>query len=77
MEEFINKVDELPLWLKIVLSLPVLDWFWAVYRLIYGISKNSVSNIVLGIVWLVFGGWILCIVDIIYFALYKKVLVLS
>lgn len=70
-------MDNLPLWAKIILALPGLDLIWAIYRLVKGITKNKVSAIIGGIVWILLGWAILWLIDLICILIYKKPVVLA
>lgn len=65
MKNFIDAMEKLPLWLKVVLALPALDIIWVVYRLAKSIDKNNTIGIVLAIVLIVVGIPFLWLVDII------------
>lgn len=56
----------LPLWLKVVLALPVFDW------IVYGLYRIFGGHIIAGIIWIIFGWNILWIVDIITIVLHGK-----
>ena len=65
MKSFIKAIDGLPLIVKIILCIPVLDFVWSVYKLFKSIEKNNVVGIIIGIVLLVFGCWFVWIIDLI------------
>ena len=65
MKKFIKSMDKLPLLLKIILCIPALDIIWAVYRIVKGITKDSLLQLIVGILWIVPGAAFLWIVDII------------
>ena len=65
-------MEDLPLWLKVVLALPVLDIVWAVYRIIKSALKNNVVGILIGVLFIVLGLFPVAIFDIVYLILYKK-----
>lgn len=74
MEQYRKAIEGLPLIVRIILALPVLDGI--VYG-IYRICRGDTPAIVLGIVWIFLGaavGWIL---DIVFLALGKPVWELS
>lgn len=63
-------IDSLPLLVKIILALPVLDGiFYGIYR----ICKGTLLNIILGIIWIFAGAAIFWILDIIFLLLRGKV----
>lgn len=58
MKEYIKLIDGLPLVLKVILALPGLDNF------VYGIYRVAKGQLLIGILWIIFGGWVLCLIDI-------------
>lgn len=74
MKSFINAMDGLALWIKVILALPFLDIIWNVYRLIRSIDKGNTLGIVLGILLLVIGIPFMWLVDIISLLITGKVL---
>ena len=65
MKKFIEFMEKLPLWAKIVIALPFADIVWNVYRLFKSIRKKNVLGIVLAAVLLVIGAPFVWLVDII------------
>ena len=72
MKEFFKTVDEFPLWLKIVLCIPFIDIFWAVYRIIKGAVEKNVLMLVIGIVWVIGGCTITWVIDLVTTIIYKR-----
>lgn len=73
MKGFIKAVDDLPWIVKLILALPGLDSFcWGIYRIVKGLDKNDLVQIVVGIIWLLAGWAVLWIVDIITIIMYKR-----
>ena len=72
MDSFIKALDDLPLWLKIVLALPMLDIVWGVYRIIKSVIKSNALGIVIGVLFIIFASFPIAIFDIIYLILYKR-----
>lgn len=70
----VKTFDKLPLWAKLILSLPFLDILWVIYRLCKSIYKNNMIGIVLACVLLILGIPFLWLVDLITIALYNKVI---
>ncbi len=58
MKDYIKLIDNLPLVLKVILALPVFD------NIVYGIYRIAKGNLIIGILWIIFAGWILCLIDI-------------
>ena len=70
MAEIRNWFDRLPLFVKIILALPIIDGIaWGIYR----ICKGNLPNVILGIVWIFAGSAITWILDIIFLVLGKPV----
>ena len=67
-------MDDLPLILKIIFALPMLDIVWSVYRIVRSVNNNSIFGIVLGVIILIIGIPFLWLIDIITLILMNKVL---
>lgn len=74
MQEYINAFDNLPLVVKIIFALPMLDILWAVYRLCKSLSKQNTVGIVLAVLMLIVCPALFWLVDIITLAFTGKVL---
>ena len=74
MKGFINWMEALPLWAKIVFAIPALDIVWVVYRLAKSVEKQNILGIVLAVVLIIVGFPFLWLVDIITLALSNYVL---
>ena len=74
MKSFISAMDNLPLWAKVLLAIPMLDIIWVVYRLMKSIDANNTLGIVLAIILIVLGIPFLWLIDIITLLVMKKVL---
>lgn len=74
MKGFISTMDNLPLWAKVLLAIPMLDIIWVVYRLIKSIDANNTLGIVLAVILIVIGIPFLWLIDIISLIVMKKVL---
>ena len=62
MEAYRKWIDSLPLLIRIILALPVID---GIIYCIYRLCKGTTNGLILGIVWIFIGaaiGWILDIV---------------
>lgn len=70
MNEYRKWLNSLPLLVKILLALPILDGiFYGIYR----ICDGKAANIILGIVWIFIGATIGWILDIVFLLLEKPV----
>ena len=74
MKGFVNAMDNLPLWAKVLLAIPMLDIVWVVCRLAKSIEANNVLGIILAVVLIVIGIPFLWLVDIISLIVANKVL---
>ena len=74
MKSLIKSFDNLPLIVKIIFTLPLLDILWVVYRLIRSIVHNNVLGIVLAVLLIVIGLPFLWLVDIITLIVTGKVI---
>lgn len=63
--EFVKWMDELPFIGKLLLSLPIVDLTWAIYRIIKGVHNKNNGLLIVGILWVVFGSYALWLVDFI------------
>ena len=74
MKSFIKAMDELPLVLKIILAIPMLDIVWAIYRIIKGVAYKNVVTLIAGILWIIPGSVFCWILDIVFLATTHKLL---
>lgn len=58
MKSFIKAIDDLPLIVKIILCIPVLDIVWTIYKLFKSIEKNNVLGIVIAIILFFFAPFV-------------------
>ena len=58
MKAYVKTIDGLPQILKIILALPGLD------NIVYGIYRIAKGNVIIGLLWLIIGGWVLCLIDL-------------
>ena len=71
MDAYRKWIDSLPLLVKIIFALPILD---GILFGIYRICKGNLPNIVLGIIWIFVGATIFWVLDIIFLLWKGKVL---
>ena len=71
--KFVKAIDNLPWLVKLLLCLPIIDIIWAVYRIVKGAVKKDVLLIVAGILWIVFGGVILWLIDLVSIIIWKHI----
>ncbi|MDO5330211.1 MAG: hypothetical protein Q4F15_02095 [Bacillota bacterium] len=60
--KWMNKQSRL---VKIIFCLPILDILWGIYRVVDTIVHFNLIRLVCAILWLVFGGFILWVLDLI------------
>lgn len=65
MKEFIKAFDELPLLIKAVLCIPMLDVVWSVYKIARSVDKSNIVGIILGILTIVPGAFFIWIIDLV------------
>ncbi len=65
MKDIIKAFDNLPLIVKIILSLPGIAIIWQIYRLIKSLNDGNVLGIILAIVLLVAGPAFFWIIDLV------------
>lgn len=73
MKELIKALDNLPLIVKLILCIPLLDIVWSVYKLCRSITKSNVLGIVLAILTIVPGAAFIWIIDLLTLVLTGKV----
>ena len=67
MKQFIKEMDRLPLLIKLIFCIPAIDIIWAIYRIVKGVLKGSLLQIIIGILWIAPGvalGWLIDLVSI-------------
>lgn len=74
LKTYVNWMDDLPLILKIIFALPVLDILWGLYRIFDGVTRSNIVNIILGILWIIPGATICWILDIVFLVISGRVL---
>ena len=73
MNDLVKFFDGLPFIVKIIFALPGIDGIaWGIYRLAKGLSKNDLTLIIAGIVWIAVGWAIFWIIDIITILMHGK-----
>lgn len=77
MKNLVKTFDELPLIVKILLCLPVLNLAYAIYRICKGAAEKNTAILVAGIVWIFLGTTILWVVDLICTIIYKHPTILA
>ncbi|MBR6737722.1 MAG: hypothetical protein IKL82_05115 [Clostridia bacterium] len=72
MKQFIKEMDNLPLLVKLILCIPAIDIIWAVYRIVKGVVKGSIVQIIIGILWIAPGVAFAWLIDLIAILLTGK-----
>ncbi len=70
MNSYIKWMEKNPKWLKLVLCISILDISWAIWRIFKAIKHNSTLELILGILWIIFGGTVGWILDVVCIVLY-------
>ncbi len=69
MNAFCKWMDERSRLVKILFCLPFIDILWGVYRLGGAIANKNVLHIVLAVIWIVWGGFIGWVLDLVWIIL--------
>ena len=72
MKKFTQAMEKLPLIVKLILCIPLLDIVWSVWKLLKGIISGDVLKIILGILCIIPGAAIMWLLDIIWMLIYKR-----
>lgn len=67
MKSYVKAIDKLPLLIKILLGLPIIN------GIAFGIYRIAKDHVIAGILWFFIGSTVLWIVDLICIILYGKV----
>lgn len=73
MKSLIKTLDDLPLILKVIFCIPMLDIIWSVYKICRSLDKGNVVGIVLGILTIFPGAVFIWLIDLITVLLNGKV----
>ena len=65
MKDLIKTFDDLPLIIKVILCIPMLDIVWSIYKICRSVEKNNILGIVLGILTIVPGAFFIWIIDLV------------
>lgn len=65
MKSFIKAMDNLPLFVKLILCIPAVAVIWWVYRIIKSLANDNGVGVVIGIVLLIVGIPFMWLVDLI------------
>jgi len=55
MQKFLDTIDNLPRYLKIILAIPALDIVWVIYRLCRSLVKENMIGVVISIALIIIG----------------------
>lgn len=73
MSNLIKTFDDLPLIVKVILCIPMLDIVWSVYKICRSVDKSNVLGIVLGILTIFPGAFFIWIIDLVTLLINGKV----
>ncbi len=74
---FVQGFDELPWLVKLLFCLPFLNFLWGIYRIIKGATENKALTLLFGVLWIIPGGAICWIIDLVSVIIYKKPVVFA
>ncbi len=73
MKNLIKAFDDLPLIVKVILCIPMLDIVWSIYKICRSADKSNVVGIVLGILTIFPGAFFIWIIDLVTLLINGKV----
>ncbi|MDE7100813.1 MAG: hypothetical protein K2O05_03060 [Anaeroplasmataceae bacterium] len=73
MNDLIKTFDDLPLIVKVILCIPMLDIIWSIYKICRSVSKSNVLGIILGILTIFPGAFFIWLIDLVTVLLNGKV----
>lgn len=73
MKNLIKAFDDLPLIVKVILCIPMLDIVWSIYKICRSADKSNVLGIVLGILTIFPGAFFIWIIDLVTLLINGKV----
>ena len=62
---FVAAMDNLSWIVKLILCIPMLNFIWGIYRIVKGATENKGIILIAGILWIIPGGVICWLVDLI------------
>lgn len=65
MKNLIKTFDDLPLIVKVIFCIPMLDIIWSIYKLCKSLDKGNVLGIVLAILTIIPGAFFIWIIDLV------------
>ena len=73
MRDLIKAFDDLPLIVKVILCIPMLDIVWSIYKICRSADKGSLLGIILGILTIIPGAFFIWIIDLVTVLLNNRV----
>ncbi len=73
MKNLIKAFDDLPLIVKVILCIPMLDIVWSIYKIARSADKSNLLGIILGILTIIPGAFFIWIIDLVTLLLNNKV----
>ncbi len=73
MKNLIKAFDDLPLVIKVILCIPMLDIVWSIYKICRSVDKSNVLGIVLGVLTIFPGAFFIWIIDLVTLLVNGKV----
>ncbi|MDE6656365.1 MAG: hypothetical protein K2J85_05160 [Anaeroplasmataceae bacterium] len=73
MKNLIKAFDDLPLIVKVILCIPMLDIVWSIYKIARSADKGNVLGIILGILTIIPGAFFIWVIDLVTVLLNNKV----
>ncbi len=73
MKAFCKWMDARPRIVQILFCLPIIDILWGIYRVGGAIANKNILHLILAILWIIFGGFIGWILDLICIILFRHI----
>ena len=65
MDAYLQAVNKMPKVFKIFFCILILDWFWAIWRVVVGVKNKSAFQILVAVIWFFIGAILLWVLDLI------------
>ncbi|MCL2061081.1 MAG: hypothetical protein FWH03_00440 [Firmicutes bacterium] len=69
---YVSWLDKSSLLVKLLFCIPILNIFWAVYRIIKGVTQNKPIILIAGILWIIPGAAFCWLLDLIFILINGK-----
>lgn len=74
---FVKAMDNLPWIVKLILCLPVFNFVYGIYRIVKGVTQHKIVMTIVGILWIIPGGVLCWLIDMISTIVFRKPVVIA